>query len=115
MIGHMALISIRKAHKRPEAVWVWVGTGREKWAARWPEFSDLYAHPEIVIEAKDNPKTLDLRFLKGLQVHVDGNDKTDRILGTHLACLIAGAKDVFTFHQGELIYDRGEDYGISKA
>lgn len=115
MIGHTTLISIRKAHKRPEAVWIWVGLGREKWAALWPEFSDLYAHPEIVIEPEDDLKLLDLRYLKNLQVHVDGNDSTDRIFGVHLACLKAGAKDVFTFHNGELIWDRGEDYGISKA
>ena len=115
MIGHTTLISIRKAHKRPEAVWIWVGMGREKWAALWANFSDLYANPEIVIEPADDPKTLDLRFLKNLQVHVDGDASSDRIFKVHLACLKAGAKDVFTYHNGELIWDRGEDYGISKA
>lgn len=115
MIGHIPLISIRKAGKRPEAVWIWVGKGREEWAVLWANFSDLLAHPEIVVQAQDDLKCLDLRCLKNLQVHVDGNDSTDRIFGVHLACLKAGAKDVFTYHNGELIWDRGEDYGISKA
>lgn len=115
MIGHMPLIRIRKAHKRPKAVWVWVGITSNNWAATWHQFSDLLSHPEIQIEPEDNIKNLDLRFLVGLQVHIHGNDKTDRIFGAHIACLEAGAKDVFTLHDGELIWDKGENFAISRA
>jgi hypothetical protein len=115
VIGHMPLIRIRMARKAPKAVWVWVGIGRDFWASHWEEFSDLYDHPEVVMEAKDNPKFLDLRFMKNLQVHVDGNESTARILDVHVACLKAGAKDVFTFHKGELIWDKGEDYAPIKG
>ena len=115
MIGHIPLIRIRMARKAPKAVWVWVGMGRDFWAANWQNFSDLYGHPEVVIESKDDPKHLDLRFLKNLQVHVDGDDTPARIYGMHVACLKAGAKDVFTFHNGELIWDKGEDYAPAKG
>lgn len=115
MIGHMPLIQIRMAHKRPKAVWIWVGIPRTNWAANWHEFEDLQSHPEIVIEPSDNPKNLDLRFLVGLQVHIDGDDTTDRIYGVHLACIEAGASDIFTLHQGELIWDKGEPIAISHA
>lgn len=108
MIGHMPLIALRMAHKRPKAVWLWVGIPPNNWAANWHEFEDLLAHPEVVIEPSDNPKILDLRFLVGLQVHIDGNDTDDRMFGVHLACMAAGASDVFTFHNGELIWDKGE-------
>lgn len=113
MIGHMPLIRMRLARKRPKAVWVWVGITNLPWAAQWHKFSDLWAHPEIIIEPSDNPKSLDLRCLTGLQVHIDGNDTTDRIYRVHMACMEAGAKDVFTLHKGELIWDRGEQVGIS--
>ena len=113
MIGDIALIRMRLAHKRPEAVWVWVGIDRLKSAASWHKFSDLWAHPELTIEPGDKIKELDLRFLVGLQVHIDGDDTTERVLAAHLACLQAGAKDVFTLHQGELIIDKGEDFGVS--
>ena len=113
MIGDIALIRMRLAHKRPEAVWVWVGIDRLKSAASWHKFSDLWAHPHINIEPSDKIKELDLRFLVGLDVHLDGNDSTDRVLAAHLACLMAGAKAVFTYHNGELIIDKGEDFGVS--
>lgn len=115
MIGHIPLVRMRLAHKRPKAVWIWVGITQLPWAASWHKYSDLWAHPEIVIEPKDNPKYLDLRFLTGLQVHVDGNDTTDRIFATHLACMKAGAREVFTLHNGELIIDKGEEVGIPAA
>lgn len=113
MIGHMPLISIRKAGKAPKAVWIWVGMGGQKWAASWADFEDTLAHPQIQIEDKDRIKTLDLRFLVGLQVHIDGTD--DRVLEAHIASLKAGAKDVFTLWRGELVWDRGEDYAVSAS
>ena len=113
MIGDKALIRMRLAHKRPKAVWVWVGITDLPWASSWHLYSDLWAHPEIVIEPKDNIKSLDLRFLTGLQVHIDGNDTTDRMFAAHVACMKAGAKQVFTLHDGELIYDQGEEIGVS--
>ncbi len=113
MIGDKALICMRLAHKRPKAVWLWVGITQLDWAASWHLYNDLWAHPEIVIEPKDNIKSLDLRFLTGLQVHIDGNDTTDRMFAAHVACMKAGAKQVFTLHDGELIYDQGEEIGVS--
>ena len=113
MIGEQGVIRIRKAGKRPKAVWLWVGINRDKWAAEWVNFSDLWAHPDVCIDPKDKIDLLDLRFLVGLQVHIDGDDTTERVLAAHLAALKAGAKDVFTMHRGELIWDRGEDYAVS--
>ena len=111
MIGHMPLVEIRKAGMRPKAVWVWVGMDGKKWASSWADFEDHLAHPQVCIEDKDNIGALDLRLLVGMQVHIDGND--DRVLEAHLASLKAGAKDVFTLWNGELIWDRGEEYAVS--
>lgn len=113
MIGHMPLIEIRKAGKAPKAVWIWVGMDGKKWAASWADFEDTLAHPKVCIEDKDRIDQLDLRFLVGMQVHIDGND--DRVLEAHLASLKAGAKDVFTLWRGELVWDRGEGHGASAS
>lgn len=113
MIGHIPLIRMRLAHKRPKAVWIWVGINPEKEGPPWEKFSDLWPHPHVVVEPSDNPKNLDLRFVKGLQVHVDGDDVTSRIYGVHLACMLAGAKQIITYHNGELIIDEGEADAVS--
>jgi hypothetical protein len=113
VIGEEGLIRMRTARKRPKAVWVWVGINRSPWAALWVNYSDLWAHPEVCIEPKDRIDSLDLRFLVGLQVHIDGHDTTERLFAAHLAALKAGAKEVFTLHKGELIFDKGEEYAIS--
>ncbi len=112
MIGHKALIRMRQARKRPKAVWVWVGMDKDKWAASWHLYSDLWAHPNLNIEPTDNIKELDLRFLVGLQVHIHGDD-TNQVYSFHAACIKAGAKDIFTFHQDELIHDQGEEIAVS--
>ena len=113
MTGHMPLIEIRKAGMRPKAVWIWVGMDEPKWDAQWADFEDTVAHAKVHIEDKDDIKRLDLRFLVGMQVHIDGND--DRVLDAHVASLKAGAKDVFTLWRGELVWDRGEDYAVSAS
>lgn len=113
MIGHIPLVVIRMAYKRPKAVWIWVGTTQDEWAASWHLYSDLLAHPWITIEPKDRIEQLDLRFLVGLQVHIDGNDTIDRIYDAHLACMKAGVADVFTFHNNEIIHDKGEEIAVS--
>jgi hypothetical protein len=112
MIGHSPLVAIRMARKRPKSVWVWVGMPKDDWAATWHLYSDLYGHPWITIEPKDRIEHLDLRFLVGLPVHIDGDDTTDRVYRVHTACLKAGAAWVYTFHQGELIVDKGEPDAI---
>lgn len=112
MIGHKQLIRMRKAHKRPKSVWLWVGMDKGSWAARWHLYSDLWAFPEVLIEPKDNIKSLDLRFLVNLQVHISGKD-LDRLVQAHLACMKAGAKDVFTLMNDELVWDKGEKIGLS--
>lgn len=113
MIGHMPLVALRIAQKRPKAVWIWVGTRHKEWASSWHLYSDLLAHPWITVEPQDRIPQLDLRFLVGLQVHIDGEDTVDRIFDTHLACMKAGVRDVFTYHNGELIHDKGEPIAVS--
>lgn len=115
MIGHMPLIQMRRAHKRPAAVWIWVGMDKTKWAASWHLYSDLWSHPEVTIEPDDKIKELDLRFLVNLQVHVQGNDTKDRMLQTHLACMRAGASDVFTLLDDDFIHDEGEKIAVPAA
>ena len=109
MIGHMPLIRIRLARKRPKAVWVYLGKDPLDQAALWDKFEDSLGHAHIVIEDTDKIPFLDLRFAAGMQVHIDGEDY-NRLLQAHVAFLKAGASEVFTLANNELIYDRGEDY-----
>jgi hypothetical protein len=95
------------ARMAPKAVWVWVGINPTSMAAQWHQFSDFLAHPEIDILPADKIETLDLRFAVGLQVHIDGNDTRDRIVSAHRAFSYAGAHEVFTMLEGNLIYNPG--------
>lgn len=107
MTGHEGLIRMRKAGKRPESVWIWLGTNPLSVAALWTDLSDFWAFPEVDISPKDKIETLDLRFLVGLQVHIDGNDTPERLLKMHRQVTLSGAESVFTLVNGDLIFNKG--------
>ena len=107
MTGQELIIRIRKAHKRPKAVWVWVGINPCSQTDLWANYSDLWAFPWVEISPKDKIEQLDLRFMVGLQVHIDGNDSRNRILKMHRQATLAGAEMVFTLVEGNLIFNPG--------
>lgn len=109
MIGHMPLLALRMAGKRPKAVWVHLGMDPLQQAASWDKFEELLAHAHIVIEEADKIPKLDLRFAVGMQVHIDGDDYP-RLIEVHAAFLKAGAQAVFTLYRDELIIDWKEDH-----
>jgi len=113
--GHELIINIRKAYKRPKAVWLWVGINHLSETALWANYEDLWAHPWVDISPKDRIELLDLRFLVGLQVHIDGNDSRDRILKTHRYVSLAGAEMVFTMVEGNLIFNPGKRHEFARA
>lgn len=94
MIGHEPLIAMRRRGLKPdlavvETVW---GRGRERQCAQeWPEVNPRSAW--IFIEPSDAPRRLDLRCLVGMQVSIDGYDRS-RLVATFEACLRAQAARV---------------------
>ena len=74
MTGHEPLIAMRKAGQRPEAVFLddfesptardWHEPGK-RFGQAWP-----MDYPTVAIAKSDNPRSLDLRFVVGLQVHI---------------------------------------------
>ena len=108
MTGQELIIRIRKAYKRPKAVWVWVGINHLPGTALQADYEDLWAHPWVDITPEDKIEHLDLRFMVGLQVHIDGNDSRERILKTHRQASLAGAQMVFTMVEGNLIFNPGK-------
>lgn len=115
MTGHEMIIEMRKRHKRPKSVWVWLGINPLSLAALWPDLPDFWAFPEVDVDPKDTIEALDLRFLVGLQVHIDGNDTRERLLKMHRQVSLAGAESVFTMVDGNLIYNPGVKRELSTA
>lgn len=76
MIGHQALINLRDAGYRPQAVFV---TVCEPWwcsVFSHPEMSmSLGGFPTVEISPHEVPGRLDLRFLAGLDVHLHADDE----------------------------------------
>lgn len=110
MKGADAVFAMRRAGKRPKAVWI---TQTESpLCLMWQKYDDLQAYPEVEILPNENPNALDLRFVVGLTVHVAGkNYQTGKKL--HHALLNAGAKRVITAVGGVLIdseFGETDDY-----
>ena len=67
MIGHHAIVSLRRNRARPAAVFVTVGP-----APRWNPEGELAAGAIPIVFTEDTlPGAADLRFLLGLRVHVN--------------------------------------------
>lgn len=88
MRGHEPLIAMRRQGMVPAIVFVSCDPDRlgqaGDWSARTPEMA------AVVIEPADRPETLDLRFLVGLLVKVDGLD-AGRVERVTAACIAAKA------------------------
>lgn len=91
MRGHQPLIAMRRKGAKPaEFVEVLAqAMPRGDWAAR------EFAHGRVFVEPSDNPATLDLRFLVGCDVMVDGADP-NTVQALHDALVRAKARRVIS-------------------
>lgn len=83
MRGHEGIINLRRQHLKPETVFIndWVTP------TDWEQFGD---YPNVCV-AGDDPESLDLRFLVGLDVIIGGSTE-DRAKAFFEAAVGAGAK-----------------------
>lgn len=95
MRGHEPLIAMRKAGKLPASVWFEVDSG-EAWrnwpqylGVNWARFPGKIGSADVLIEPDDSIPRLDLRFVVGMTVHVQGVD-ANRVGQLHYACREAG-------------------------
>jgi len=100
--GSDALMTMRKAGKRP--VGVWISHRPSPFCNTWQKYDDMHAWPEIEILQSENPENLDLRFVVGLIVHVSGCFDYKVAKKLHEALLKASAKRVITT-VGKVIID----------
>jgi hypothetical protein len=108
---HAPLIALRQRGKRPESVFLLVDcTDAEDGC--WPERDS--GHARIAIDATDDPKRLDLRFLVGSTVHVQGFDER-RIEAAFRAAVTAGAAQVAAVFGGEVHIHQERSHGRSAA
>jgi hypothetical protein len=92
MRGHAPLIAMRMQHRKPSGwVCITLGTDDRSWLAdNWPGM--VGTGPFIAIGAAESIDRLDLRFVIGLEVVVDGDvSQADRVWQTFEACIRAGA------------------------
>jgi hypothetical protein len=96
MRNHEPLLQLRRKGIRPVAVWLVdspppkpIGAQRMDWWA----FDDM-ASAEVYVEAGDSPRRADLRFVRGMQVHVQMDDE-DRMRAFVAAAVEAGASSVW--------------------
>ncbi len=100
MKGMDKIIGMRMRGQNP--ILVFVDTDDETGVLdRWLNDTDP-ASTNVWVEAKDNPKTLDLRPLVGLQVSITGRD-ADRVEAVRQAVEAAGARRVV----GAVVAGRG--------
>lgn len=90
MRGHLPIIAMRRAGLAPTMVTL-SDYPTETWSWRdWPQDT---AHAEVEIERTDSPARLDLRYLVGLTVIVDG-ENANRVNAISDAAERAGAARV---------------------
>ncbi len=100
MKGMDKIIDMRMRGQNP--ILVFVDTDDETGVLdRWLNDTDP-ASTNVWIEGKDNPRTLDLRPLVGLQVSITGRD-ADRVESVRQAVEVAGARRVV----GAVVSGRG--------
>ena len=69
MRGHLPIIAMRRRGAAPSTVTL-SDTRMDAWCWRdWPEFMP---HAQVQVEPADAPRRLDLRFVVGMTVFVDG-------------------------------------------
>ena len=107
MRGHQALIDLRRDKKRPQGVWISHSASPD--CMVWHLAADTLPYPEIEILPTESPEALDLRFVVGLTVHVNGCGNYEKGKRLHDALVAAGAKRVISLI-GDVLIDseRGE-------
>lgn len=101
MRGHEALITLRREKKRPQGVWI--SHRRSPDAMVWHLSATTLPYPEIEILPSENPAALDLRFVVGLTVHVNGCNDYEKAKRLHDALVAAGARRVISVVDDVLI------------
>lgn len=105
MRGHEALVAMRRNGQRPAHVTLLASDGP---ADSWALVPELRAFPVVTIPSRDVPELLDLRFVVGLPVIVDGGENVDRMRRLVLAAEEAGAARVYGCAYRNLPGDRFE-------
>ncbi len=72
MRGHEPIITMRRNGRKPATVYLETSMWAPEWAD-WPRTDQVDAR--VHIEARDSIERLDLRFVIGCQVRIDGNDQ----------------------------------------
>lgn len=101
MNGHDKIIQLRMAGEMPSCVFI---DDFKTAPSKWAQEDDFI----IVCVEGDSMKTLDLRFLIGLDVRITANKKS-RANEIFDACVSNGAKTVAAYSEGVMfIYNNGE-------
>lgn len=94
MRGHEAVIAMRQRGRVPAAIRLHVGGDLP--ASLWREWPDFTSTAQVHIPDEDNVRRLDLRFVVGLLVWVDGWAGAERVEAVETAVKAAGASRVLT-------------------
>ena len=92
MRGHDQIIAMRLSGIKPESVHIWCGTDALK---GWKDWQESTGHAEVQIEDGEALSGLDLRFVVGLLVFVNGTNPF-RVAAIHAGCLASGAARVLS-------------------
>jgi hypothetical protein len=112
MKGHENLIQMRLNGRKPKALWVYL-QAQPKSDYHWDTFTSGLDMPEVFIEPRENIRTLDLRFVVGLTVHVVGGNE-ERVRAIVRALEDAKAKAIYAV-AGDQVIVSGADYARSVA
>ena len=93
MLGHQPLIAMRCRGLKPALATIETESALypARWARTWPD--ELPDDAQILVERQDSVRLLDLRFLVGMQVSLQGFDR-HRVVSLFNACVAAGAERV---------------------
>lgn len=96
MRGHQPLIAMRMRGRRPDAVFVTVGTDPSEAWRTWPGANPWSEIAQLEVAERERLSALapDMRCLVGLPVQVSGSDR-DRTETVAQLAMEAGAKQVF--------------------
>jgi len=112
MKGHENLVQMRLNGKKPKALWVYL-QAQPKSNYHWDTFTGGLDMPEVFIDPSDNVRTLDLRFVIGLTVHVVGGNE-ERVRAVVRALNDAKAKAIYAV-AGDQVIVSGADHARSIA
>jgi len=112
MIGGQEIMDLRKEGTQFDMVNVWVGDDKDThYAKEWHKWIETVEYPEIVIEDKDNLAALDLRFVFGLTVLIQGKDP-DRLLKVYEKVGKCSPSRVLLFYSNDSYVDIMDSKGL---